>query len=61
MMVDRWFGRIIWFITMLSFAWTIATMYLIVGYFSTNYGVWLPYWKEMVAFVVKVICYCHGA
>lgn len=61
MIIDRLFGRIMWFVIMASFAWSIVTMYLIVGYFSTNCGIWLPYWKEMLAMCVKVICYCHGA
>lgn len=61
MMVDRWFGRIMWLVTMLSFAWSMMTMYLVIGYFSANYGIWLPLWKEMLAMCVKVICYCHGA
>jgi hypothetical protein len=61
MMVDRLFGRILWFITMISFAWTMVTMYLVIGWFSANCGIWLPGWKWMVALIIKVLCYFHGA
>jgi hypothetical protein len=61
MIIDRLYSQIMWLVTMLSFAWSMVTMYIVMGVFSANCGVWLPYWSEIAAMCVKALGYCHGA
>lgn len=61
MIIDRLYGQIMWFVLMASLVWSAVTMYLVIGWFSANCGIWLPLWEEMVAIIIKVLCYCHGA
>lgn len=53
--------RIIWFIAMLSMAYTAFIMYMMAGFCAANSGVELPMWGKLMSICANVVAWVAGA
>lgn len=53
--------RVIWFIAMLSMAYTAISCYVIAGWFAANSGIELPLWGRLMSALAEVLAWIAGA